>query len=112
MTQLPMTPAGLAALKAEFEHLRKVEAPAIVDEIEVAREKGDLKENAEYHAAKDRQGQIHGKMKYLKARIARAQVIDPSKLSGDRVSQASNSGSPACTDTKNSLTPAASSSMR
>jgi transcription elongation factor GreA len=85
MTQMPITPAGLAALREELDRLQKVEMPKIVEEIEVAREKGDLKENAEYHAAKDRQGQIHGKIRFLKDRIGRAQVIDPTKLSGRRV---------------------------
>ena len=72
-------------MRKELEQLQHVEMPNIIHEIEVARDKGDLSENAEYHAAKDRQGQIHGKIKYLKSRIARARVIDPSKLSGDRV---------------------------
>lgn len=82
---MPITPAGLAALKDELDQLQRTAMPKIVDEIEVAREKGDLKENAEYHAAKDKQGLIHGKIRYLKDRIGRARVIDPSKLSGGRV---------------------------
>jgi len=82
---MPITPAGLQALRDELDKLQHTEMPQIVEEIEVARDKGDLSENAEYHAAKDRQGQIHGKILYLKDRIARAQVIDPTKLSGDRV---------------------------
>jgi transcription elongation factor GreA len=86
MTQrLPITPAGLSDLKAQLDRLQKIEMPAIVEEIRVARDKGDLSENAEYHAAKDKQGQIHGKIRFLKDRIARAQVIDPTKLSGERV---------------------------
>ena len=83
--EMPITPDGLANLRRELEQLKHVEMPNIVHEIEVARDKGDLSENAEYHAAKDRQGQIHGKIKYLKSQIARARVIDPRKLSGDRV---------------------------
>jgi len=83
--EVPITPEGLAALKAELKQLQSVEMPTIVKEIEVAREKGDLSENAEYHAAKDKQGQIHGKIRFLKDRIARSRVIDPTTLSGDRV---------------------------
>jgi transcription elongation factor GreA len=83
--EVPITPKGLAALKEELERLQKVEMPAIIQEIATAREKGDLSENAEYHAAKDKQGQIHGKIRYLKDRVARARPIDPTKLSGSRV---------------------------
>jgi transcription elongation factor GreA len=80
-----MTPGSLATLKAELEDLQKRQMPTIVEEIRIAREKGDLKENAEYHAAKDKQGLINAKMKYLRDHIGRAQVIDPTRLGGDRV---------------------------
>ncbi len=83
--EMPITPDGLAKLKAELQRLQKIEMPAITDEVETARQKGDLSENAEYHAAKDKQGQIYGKIRYLKDRVGRALVIDPSKLSGERV---------------------------
>ena len=85
MTSFPVTPDGHEKLKHELHKLKTVERPKISKEIGAARELGDLSENFEYHAAKDRQGQIHGKIKYLKSQIARARVIDPSKLSGDRV---------------------------
>ncbi|MBN1946080.1 MAG: transcription elongation factor GreA [Bradymonadales bacterium] len=85
MTELPITPQGLVALKEELERMQRVDMPQIVKEIEVAREKGDLSENAEYHAAKDRQGQIQGKIKFLRERIGRSRVIDPRTLSGSRV---------------------------
>ena len=85
MRPMPITPAGLVALKEELHQLQRIAMPEIVKEIEVAREKGDLSENAEYHAAKEKQGQIHAKIQYLKDRIGRAQVIDPTKLSGSRV---------------------------
>lgn len=83
--EMPITPAGLAKLKEELTRLQKIEMPAITEEVETARQKGDLSENAEYHAAKDKQGQIYGKIRYLKDRVGRALVIDPSKLSGERV---------------------------
>ena len=63
----------------------KEERPKISREIGVAREHGDLKENAEYHAAKDRQGMVEAQIKDIEDKLARAEVIDPSKLSGDRV---------------------------
>jgi transcription elongation factor GreA len=83
--EVPITPRGLAALKEELDRLQKIEMPAIIKEISAAREKGDLSENAEYHAAKDKQGQIHGKIRYLKDRIGRARPIDPARLSGSRI---------------------------
>jgi len=82
---LPITPQGLQKLKDELKKLRSVELPNIVHAIEVARELGDLSENAEYDAAKNRQGQIVSRMAELEDKIARAQVIDPSTLSGEKV---------------------------
>ena len=82
---IPITPSGLRKLKEELKHLQAVERPRISKEIEVARAHGDLKENAEYHAAKDKQGHIEGRILDLGDLIARAEVIDPSKLSGDKV---------------------------
>ncbi len=81
-----MTPAGHAKMREELHHLKSVERPAIVQAISVARDHGDLSENAEYHAAKDRQGFIEARIKDLEAKLALAEVIDPSKLSGSRVS--------------------------
>lgn len=83
--ELPITPAGLAVLKSELERLQRIELPEITEEVSVAREKGDLSENAEYHAAKEKQGQIYAKIQYLKSRTSRARVIDPTKLSGKRI---------------------------
>lgn len=84
-SQIPMTPKGLARLHEQLQLLREVERPKNVRDIEEARAHGDLRENAEYHAAKERQGQIAGQMQALETQIATAQVIDPSTLSGTRV---------------------------
>lgn len=81
----PLTPSQMERLKAELDQLKKVERPKISLEIGAARELGDLSENFEYHAAKDRQGMIEAKIRVLEDKAARAQVIDPSKLSGDKV---------------------------
>ncbi len=85
MEKVPMTAAGLADLEEEFRHLKNDEPPAISKAIGVAREHGDLKENAEYHAAKERQGMIEARLKDLEGQISCAEVIDPKALSGDRV---------------------------
>ncbi len=79
-----MTPAGHAAMQAELAAL-KAERPKISQEIGVAREHGDLKENAEYHAAKEKQGLCEARIADLEDRLSRAEVIDPATLSGDRV---------------------------
>jgi transcription elongation factor GreA len=83
--QVPMTPEGNARLKEELKTLRDIERPKISREIGVAREHGDLKENAEYHAAKERQGWIEARIKDLEDKLSRAEVIDPSKLSGSKI---------------------------
>jgi transcription elongation factor GreA len=80
-----MTPRGYALLDEELRRLRAEERPRIVREIEDARAHGDISENAEYHAAKERQGQIEARIRQLEDRLARAQVIDPREQSGDRV---------------------------
>ena len=85
MEKVPMTAAGLAALEEEFRHLKNIERPAISKAIGVAREHGDLKENAEYHAAKERQGMIEARLKNLQGIISCAEVIDPKTFSGIRV---------------------------
>ncbi|NVJ21039.1 MULTISPECIES: transcription elongation factor GreA [Myxococcus] len=82
---IPMTPSGLRKLKAELKHLQSVERGKISREIEVARAHGDLRENAEYHAAKEKQSHIEGRILNLGDWIARAEVIDTSKLGGDKV---------------------------
>lgn len=83
--QPPITPKGLARLHQQLQHLREVERPKNVRDIEEARAHGDLRENAEYHAAKERQGQIAGMMQALETQIATVQIIDPKTLSGNRV---------------------------
>src|SRR5437868_1637908 len=82
---IPMTKAGADAIKREIKRLKAVERPRIVHEISVARDHGDLRENAEYHAAKERQGHIEGRIQMLEDRLARAEIIDVKKLSGGRV---------------------------
>jgi transcription elongation factor GreA len=79
-----MTPDGHAALKEELDRL-KAEMPAISKAIGEAREEGDLKENAEYHAQKERQGIFQARINKIEDALSRAEVIDPKKLSGDRV---------------------------
>ncbi len=83
--KIPMTRAGKAKLLAELKHLKTVERPKNVRDIEEARAHGDLSENAEYAAAKDRQGHIEGRLMTLEDWLARAEVIDVSKLSGEKV---------------------------
>ncbi len=80
-----MTPEGFSKIKEELTHLKTVERPQISKEIGLARELGDLSENFEYHAAKDRQGMIEARVRILEDQLSRAQVIDPTTLSGERV---------------------------
>ena len=83
--RVPITKSGLLRLKEELKRLKYVERPRIVKEIAEARAHGDLSENAEYHAAKDKQSHLEGRILQVEDWIARAEVIDVSKLSGDRV---------------------------
>jgi transcription elongation factor GreA len=85
MDKNPITPEGAAKLRDELHHLKAVERPAIIQAIATAREHGDLSENAEYHAARERQSFIEGRVKEIEDKLARAEVIDPAKLAGDRV---------------------------
>ena len=82
--KVPMTPGGAQKLKDELARLKE-ERPKISREIGIAREHGDLSENAEYHAAKERQGLVEARIKDIEDKLSRAEVIDPTKLSGDRV---------------------------
>ena len=82
MDKIPMTRAGNDALQAELKTLKSEERPAIIQAIAEARELGDLKENAEYHSAREKQGFIEGRIKELEAVLSKAEVIDPSTLSG------------------------------
>ena len=83
--KIPMTPAGYRMLKDELKRYKEVERPANVKAIEIARGHGDLSENADYSAAKERQSFIEGRIRDLEAKIAFANVIDPTRLSGDKV---------------------------
>jgi transcription elongation factor GreA len=85
MERIPMTSAGFKALEDEINHLKSVERPATIRMIEEARAHGDLSENAEYHAAKERQAFIEGRVLELEDKVGRADVIDISKLSGHSV---------------------------
>lgn len=78
--RVPMTPAGEQALRAELDKLKKIERPAIIEAIAEARDHGDLKENAEYHAARERQGIIEGRIKDIESKLSNAQVIDVTKI--------------------------------
>lgn len=80
-----MTAAGYDRLQEELKHLKAVERPAIIKAIAEAREHGDLSENAEYHAARERQSFIEGRLLEIEDKLSRAEVIDVAKLSGDMV---------------------------
>lgn len=85
MEKVPMTAAGLVALEEELRQLKFVERHEVIKAIEVAREHGDLSENAEYHAAREKQSFIEGRVLELESVISLADVIDPGKLSGETV---------------------------
>lgn len=86
MSRVPMTAQGAQRLRAELEELKSVKRPAVINAIAEARAHGDLKENAEYHAAREQQGFIEGRIKELEASLSHAEIIDTSKLNaGSRV---------------------------
>ncbi|TCS95326.1 transcription elongation factor GreA [Pseudofulvimonas gallinarii] len=86
MSRVPMTVRGVQRLREELEELKSVKRPAVINAIAEARAHGDLKENAEYHAAREQQGFIEGRIKELEASLSHAEVIDPAKLSaGSRI---------------------------
>ncbi len=86
MQKFPMTVAGEKALREELEQLKKVDRPRIVADIAEAREHGDLKENAEYHAAREQQGFCEGRIQEIEAKLSTAQVIDVTSMpAGERV---------------------------
>ena len=85
MERIPMTAGGFKALEDEINHLKTVERPSIIRMIAEARAHGDLSENAEYHAAKERQAFVEGRVMELEDKVGRAEVIDVSKLSGTTV---------------------------
>ena len=82
MEKIPMTRAGNTALDRELKLLKSVERPAVIKSIAEAREHGDLSENAEYHAAREKQSFIEGRIKEIESLLSRAEVIDTAKLSG------------------------------
>src|SRR3974377_2100816 len=85
MDKIPMTAAGYSTIEAELKHCQQVERPRIIQQITDARTHGDLSENAEYHAAKEQQSLNEGRIAELEDKLARADVIDVSKLSGDTI---------------------------
>ena len=85
MEKIPFTPQGLETIKTELAHLKNTERLAVINAISVAREHGDLSENAEYHAARERQSFIEGRISELEDVTSRADVIDAEKLTGERV---------------------------
>ena len=82
---IPMTRAGYEKIKAEVDHLENVEMPAIANRIASARSEGDLSENAEYHGARESQGMLQAKINLLRDKLARASLVDTSKLPKDEV---------------------------
>src|SRR5246127_4737711 len=85
MDKIPMTAAGYSVLENELKHRQQVERPRIIQQITDARTHGDLSENAEYHAAKEQQSHNEGRIAELEDKLARPEVIDASKLSGDAI---------------------------
>lgn len=84
MEKVPMTAGGFARLEAELRQLKVFERPAVIKAIAEAREHGDLSENAEYHAARERQSFIEGRIMELEDKLSRAEVIDPTRMLGAR----------------------------
>ncbi len=85
MERIPVTAQGFARMEAELKNLKVVERPAVIKAIAEAREHGDLSENAEYHAARDKQSFIEGRILELEATVSRAEVFDPASMSGDTI---------------------------
>ena len=85
MEKVPMTSEGYSSLDEELKRLKSVERPSVIAAISEARSHGDLSENAEYHAAKERQGQIEASIADIEDKLSRAQIIDPTTLSGDKI---------------------------
>ncbi len=83
--KVPMTPEGQTRLREELKRLKETELPQVVKDIGTAREHGDLKENAEWHAARERQGMIIARITNIEQALSRAEVIDPSKVQGSKV---------------------------
>jgi len=85
MSSLPMTASGKKRLEEELKQLKSVERPAVIQAIAEARAHGDLSENAEYHAAREKQSFIEGRILEIEDKLARAEVVDPKKIKSDRI---------------------------
>ncbi|MCP4394040.1 MAG: transcription elongation factor GreA [Alphaproteobacteria bacterium] len=85
MEKIPMTKKGFLALESELKNLKEVERPTVIEAISIAREHGDLSENAEYHAAREKQSFIEGRIKELESVTGLAQIIDPTTMSGETI---------------------------
>lgn len=85
MSKLPITPQGFEKLSKELDNLTSVVRPQVIADLAEARSHGDLSENAEYDAAKERQGMVEARIRFLKTRIQQYQIVDPKDLEGDRV---------------------------
>ena len=85
MDKFPITVNGERKLREELDHLTNIDRPRVIDSISIAREHGDLKENAEYHAAREQQSFIEGRIKDIKLRLSNAEIVDPKKITTDKV---------------------------
>ena len=85
MDKFPITVNGERKLREELDHLTNIDRPRVIDSISIAREHGDLKENAEYHAAREQQSFIEGRIKDIKLKLSNAEIVDPKKITTDKV---------------------------
>ena len=85
MDKFPITVNGETKLREELDHLTNIDRPRVIDSISIAREHGDLKENAEYHAAREQQSFIEGRIKDIKLKLSNAEIVDPKKITTDKV---------------------------
>ena len=85
MDKFPITVNGEKKLRDELDNLTNIERPRIIDDISVAREHGDLKENAEYHAAREQQSFVEGRIKDIKLKLSNAEIVDPNKITSSKV---------------------------
>ena len=85
MDKFPITINGERKLREELDHLTNIDRPRVIDAISIAREHGDLKENAEYHAAREQQSFIEGRIKDIKLKLSNAEIVDPKKITTDKV---------------------------
>ena len=85
MERVPMTQEAYARIRAEVDELENVTMPQIASDVAAARDEGDLKENAEYHAQREKQGMVQAKINQLRGKLSRAQIVDPALIPRDRV---------------------------